>query len=97
MRKSASTPKVQSANSTCRLLGHEWMSTAAANFRVCTRKKCRASERLVDGAWVSNAQAYRTHTPVIASERRARQQHPQQITMWNSDQQCTPQERQGKA
>ena len=64
MRKQ--TPdKVQSKNSTCRALGHDWMSTAAANWRVCKREKCRASERLVDGQWRSNAAAYRKHVPVL--------------------------------
>jgi len=36
-------------NSTCRDLGHDWMTTTAANYRVCRREKCRASERLIDG------------------------------------------------
>jgi hypothetical protein len=67
-------------NSTCRDLGHDWMTTATANYRVCKREKCRASQRLVDGQWVSNASAYRLHDPVVASNRRAQQ--PRQTTMW---------------
>ena len=63
-------------NSTCRDLGHDWMTTAAANYRVCKREKCRASQRLVDGQWVSNASAYRFHDPVVEAKRRARQPHP---------------------
>jgi hypothetical protein len=46
------------------------MTTAAANYRVCKREHCPASERLVNGQWVSNAQAYRRHVPVIASSTR---------------------------
>lgn len=77
MRKQ-STPKVQSANSTCRAMGHDWMTTASANWRVCTREKCRASERLDNGQWVSNAQALKHHTPVIESHQR-----PLQSRMWD--------------
>ena len=68
-------------NSLCRDLGHDWMTTAAADYRVCKREKCRASERLVDGQWVSNAQAYRFHDPVVAAHRRAHQ--PRQTTLWD--------------
>ena len=68
------------ANSTCRDLGHDWMTTASANYRVCKREKCRASERLVAGQWVSNARAYRFHDPVVAYNRQARQ--PRQTTLW---------------
>ena len=64
-------PKVQSANSTCRALGHDWMSTAAADWRVCKRERCRASERLVEGLWVSNAAFYRRHVPVETEGTRA--------------------------
>ena len=69
------------ANSLCRDLGHDWMTTAAANYRVCKREKCRASQRLVAGQWVSNASAYRFHDPVVASTRRARQ--PRQTALWD--------------
>jgi hypothetical protein len=68
------------ANSLCRDAGHDWMSTAAANYRVCKREKCRASERLVEGQWVSNAKAYKFHNPVVASRRHYSQ--PRQSTMW---------------
>jgi hypothetical protein len=73
--------KYQSANSTCRDAGHDWMTTTAANWRVCRREKCRASERLVDGQWVSNAKLYKFHDPVVAS--RTRQRHPRQSLMWD--------------
>jgi hypothetical protein len=75
--------KYQSANSTCRDTGHDWMTTTAANWRVCKRENCRASERLVDGQWVSNAKAYRFHDPVVASHQR--QRHPRQSVMWDSN------------
>jgi hypothetical protein len=70
-------------NSTCRDLGHDWMTTAAANYRVCKREKCRASQRLMDGAWVSNAKAYRFHDPVVASG--SRECQPRQAAMWETD------------
>ena len=70
-------------NSTCRDLGHDWMTTTAANYRVCKRERCRASQRLVDGQWVSNAKAYRFHDPVVACQHRARQPH--QVAMWDSE------------
>jgi hypothetical protein len=70
------------ANSLCRDLGHDWMTTAAANYRVCKREKCRASQRLVAGQWVSNASAYRFHDPVVVCQRR--EQQPQQIVLWES-------------
>jgi hypothetical protein len=83
MRKQT-TSKVQSQNSTCRALGHDWMTTAATNWRTCKREQCRASERLVDGQWVSNAKLYRQHTPVVASGTRQRQ--PRQSAMWETGQ-----------
>jgi hypothetical protein len=76
--------KHDSANATCRDAGHDWMSTAADNFRVCKREQCRASERLVNGQWTSNAKAYRFHDPVITSRRQHNQ--PRQTMMWNSEQ-----------
>ena len=76
--------KHASENSTCRDAGLDWMSTAAANYRVCKREKCRASERLVDGQWVSNAKAYRFHDPVI--EYRKQRRRPRQTTMWDGGQ-----------
>ena len=69
-----------SANSTCRDADHDWMSTAAANWRVCKREGCRASQRLVEGQWVSNAKAYRFHDPVVAYHRQHHQ--PRQSMMW---------------
>jgi len=74
------SPAETFANSLCRDLGHDWMTTAAANYRVCKREKCRASQRLLAGAWVSNASAYRFHDPVVACQRRARQPH--QTALW---------------
>ena len=70
-------------NSLCRDLGHDWMTTAAANYRVCKREKCRASQRLVAGQWESLASAYCFHDPVVACQRRARQPH--QAAMWETD------------
>ena len=69
-------------NSLCRDLGHDWMTTTAANYRVCRREKCRASERLIDGQWVSNTKAYRFHDPVVASQRK--EQQPRQTALWES-------------
>lgn len=40
------------ANSTCRDLGHSWITTTAPNYRVCDRMHCHAAERWLDGAWV---------------------------------------------
>jgi hypothetical protein len=74
--------KYDSKNTTCRDAGHEWMMTAAANWRVCKRENCRASERLVEGQWVSNAALYRKHQSRLASQGRERQ--PRQSVMWNS-------------
>ena len=68
------------ANSLCRDLGHDWMTTAASNYRVCQRERCRASQRLVDGQWVSNAQFYRFHDAVVEDGKRRRQ--PRQRSMW---------------
>ena len=62
-----------SKNTTCRDAGHDWMSTTAANWRVCQREGCRASERLINGEWVSNAAAYRRHQPVVPSRTRQSQ------------------------
>jgi hypothetical protein len=74
--------KYQSANRLCRDAGHDWMTTAAANWRTCRRENCRASERLVNGQWVSNAKLYRQHTPVVVSG--IRQPQPRQSVMWES-------------
>jgi hypothetical protein len=82
MGKQASSTTERYRNSTCRDLGHDWMTTTAANYRVCKREKCRASERLMDGQWVSNAKAYRFHDPVVAAHRRERQ--PRQTALWDS-------------
>jgi hypothetical protein len=71
------------ANSLCRDLGHDWMTTATANYRVCKREKCRASQRLVAGQWVSNARAYRFHDPVVAYG--SRECQPRQAAMWDTD------------
>jgi hypothetical protein len=67
-------------NSTCRDLGHDWMTTATANYRVCKREKCCASERLVAGQWESLAPFYRRHHPVVPTGRR-----PRQAAMWETD------------
>jgi hypothetical protein len=72
--------KYDSKNTTCRDAGHDWMSTTANNYRVCKRENCRASERLLDGQWVSNAKAYRFHDPVVAYRRQHHQ--PRQSMMW---------------
>jgi len=80
MPRKQTTYKVQSANSTCRALGHDWMTTAAADWRVCQRENCRASERLIDGQWRSNAAAYRKHVPVVTDGTRER--HPHQTILW---------------
>ncbi len=79
MRKQMGTPQAY-RNSLCRDLGHDWMTTATANYRVCKREKCRASERLVDGAWESLASAYRKHRPVVPTARQ-----PHIASMWETD------------
>lgn len=84
MRKQT-TSQTNSRNSTCRNCGHDWMSTAA-NWRVCKREQCRASERLVDGQWVSNAAAYRKHIPAVPSR-------GCQSQMWQSGEASTATER----
>ena len=68
------------ANSLCRDLGHDWMTTATANYRVCKRAKCRASQRLVAGQWESLASAYRKHRPVVPTGRQ-----PRIASMWETD------------
>ena len=72
--------KYDSANSLCRDTGHDWMTTAAADWRTCKRERCRASERLVNGQWVSNAKLYKFHDPVVEYGRKQRQ--PRQSAMW---------------
>jgi len=72
------------ANNLCRDTGHDWMLTTAANWRVCKRERCRASERLVDGQWVSNATLYRFHDPVL--EGYHRQRAPKQAALWEASQ-----------
>lgn len=72
--------KYDGKNHTCRDTGHDWMLTAAANWRTCRRVNCAASERLKDGQWVSNAKLYRSHTPVIE-----RQRQPRQSAMWDTN------------
>ena len=68
------------ANSTCRDLGHDWMTTVSANYRVCKREKCRASQRLVAGQWESLASAYRKPRPVVSTGRQ-----PRIASMWETD------------
>jgi len=72
------------ANNLCRDTGHDWMMTTAANWRVCKRERCRASQRLLDGQWVSNAKLYRFHDPLVEYGRRARQ--PKQTALWEASQ-----------
>ena len=79
MRRQTGTPQAF-RNSLCRDLGHDWMTTATANYRVCKRENCRASERLVNGQWESLASAYRFHDPIVAYNRRERQ--PRQTALW---------------
>jgi hypothetical protein len=38
-------------NSLCRDIGHDWRATAASNYRICTRVKCRAAQYLHQGRW----------------------------------------------
>ena len=80
MRKQTPQTQERFHNSLCRDLGHDWMTTATANYRVCKREKCRASQRLVAGQWVSNASAYRFHDPVVEAKRRKTQ--PRQTALW---------------
>ncbi len=67
-------------NLLCRDLGHDWMTTAAANYRVCKREKCRACQRLVAGRWESLASAYRKHHPVVPTGR-----PPRIEAMWDTE------------
>ena len=69
------------ANHICRDAGHDWMTTAAADWRTCKRERCRASERLVNGLWVSNAKLYKFHNPLV--EYGKRQRRPRQTSMWD--------------
>ena len=57
-------------NRLCRDVGHAWMYVSNNTYRVCKREHCTASERLVDGAWVSNLPLYRKHHPVLPSSHR---------------------------
>ena len=79
MRKQTGTQHAF-ANSLCRDLGHDWMTTATANYRVCKREKCRASQRLVAGQWESLAPFYRKHRPVVPTGRQ-----PQVASMWETN------------
>ena len=81
MRKQTSYKEPGATNNICRALGHDWMSTATANWRVCKRENCRASQRLVNGQWVSNATALRRHTPVVESG-------TQQRLLWETGTPC---------
>ena len=45
-----SIPKVKPSK--CELLGHDWMSTTADNFRQCQRVGCKWVERLGLSGWV---------------------------------------------
>ena len=72
------------ANNLCKDTGHDWMTTAAANWRVCKREGCRASQRLRDGQWVSNAKLYRFYDPML--EHGKRQRAPKQGAMWEASQ-----------
>ncbi len=67
-------------NSTCRDVGHDWKTTAAANYRVCQRHKCRTAQRLQQGTWV-NAVPQRTSTDPLTT---SHQQHamPQQSSLF---------------
>ena len=85
MRRQTSTQQAF-RNSLCRDLGHDWMTTATANYRVCKREKCRACQRLVAGQWESLASAYRQHRPVVPTGGR-----PTRIaSMWETDHSPTP-------
>jgi hypothetical protein len=72
--------KYESKNSLCRDTGHDWMTTTANSWRTCRRENCRASERLLNGQWVSNAKLYRFHDPVVEYGRK--QRRPRQIALW---------------
>lgn len=50
---------------------------------MCKRERCRASQRLVEGRWVSNASFYRFHDPVV--EYGNKQHQPRQISMWTEN------------
>ena len=69
------------SNSLCKDLGHDWMTTVAANWRMCRREYCPASQRLVNGQWVSNAKLYRFYDPLL--EHGKRQRAPRQDAMWD--------------
>ena len=72
MPKKQTTYKEPNAkNSLCRALGHDWMMTLSDTYRVCKRERCRASQHLTDGQWVSNAAFYRKHVPVETDGTRA--------------------------
>lgn len=57
-------------NRLCRDTSHHWMYVANDTSRYCRREGCRASERLVNGQWVSTLPLYRRHRSVLPSSYR---------------------------
>ena len=50
-KRSSSTPRPM--NHACRDVGHDWQITTDETIRQCTRRDCRAVERLVYGSWMA--------------------------------------------
>jgi hypothetical protein len=74
-------------NSRCRDSGHDWKTTAASNYRICQRDKCKAAQRLENGQWVSVQRERPWIDPVTAYQKR--QAMPKQtMTVWDA---CTQQ------
>jgi ribosome-binding protein aMBF1 (putative translation factor) len=67
-------PPIDSSNSTCRHLGHEWANTTAANWRKCGRENCGAVERLVDDVWQA-----------VAKKRGSRETQPVELVQYRDE------------
>jgi hypothetical protein len=67
-------------NSTCRDLGHKWMSTTSDTYRKCCRNTCKAAQRLVNGQWVNVVQEKPWQDP--RAEWAKRQAMPKQIALF---------------
>ena len=41
-----------SKNATCRVEGHDFRKTTSSTYRLCSRSRCGAAERFVNGEWI---------------------------------------------
>jgi hypothetical protein len=63
----------QRINSLCKTQGHEWRTSASAQFRTCGRDSCRAMERFDGKAWVDATRTYPKKNPLEKEMQAARQ------------------------